>query len=119
MELAERGHVGLALGAWGAVQATAQGVAIALGGALRDLVSGMAANGVFGPEWTSPSLGYRVVYSIEILLLLAALVVLIPLLLRRQRKQRAAPLAIRLGSDALGHCRKSSSRIAQDLRLPS
>ncbi|MFB1485658.1 MULTISPECIES: BCD family MFS transporter [unclassified Thiocapsa] len=85
MELAERGHVGLALGAWGAVQATAQGVAIALGGALRDLVSAMAVAGTFGPGGASSSFGYRVVYGIEILLLLAALVVLIPLLLRRRR----------------------------------
>jgi len=101
MELAERGHVGLALGAWGAVQATAQGVAIALGGALRDLVSGMAADGAFGPEWASPSLGYRVVYSLEILLLLAALVALIPLLLRRRREAASSSTPSQSGLDQM------------------
>ena len=36
MKLEDGGYVGLALGAWGAVQASAAGLAIALGGALRD-----------------------------------------------------------------------------------
>ena len=89
MALAERGHAGLALGAWGAVQATSQGIAIALGGALRDTVSGMAAAGSLGPNWASPSLGYRFVYALEILLLIAALGALIPLLLRARRAERA------------------------------
>ena len=40
MALARDGESGLALGAWGAVQATAAGVAIALGGVLRDVVVG-------------------------------------------------------------------------------
>ena len=42
MALARDGHSGLALGAWGAVQATAAGAAIALGGAMRDVVSSLA-----------------------------------------------------------------------------
>ena len=36
MAIATSGHSGLALGAWGAVQASAAGIAIALGGVLRD-----------------------------------------------------------------------------------
>jgi BCD family chlorophyll transporter-like MFS transporter len=38
MNLAPPGQSGLALGAWGAVQATAAGVAIAAGGVIRDLL---------------------------------------------------------------------------------
>jgi BCD family chlorophyll transporter-like MFS transporter len=76
----ERGEQsGLALGAWGAVQASAAGAAVALGGALRDLVSALATKGVLGPVLTSPSLGYTLVYQIEIALLFAALVAIGPL----------------------------------------
>ena len=45
MDLETGGQSGLALGAWGAVQATAAGLAIALGGALRDVVSRLADAG--------------------------------------------------------------------------
>ncbi len=70
---------GLALGAWGAAQATAAGVAIALGGGLRDLFGGLAQAGHLGAALNSPATGYTVVYNIEILLLFATLVVLGPL----------------------------------------
>src|SRR6201999_2658621 len=43
MNLAPRSQTGLALGAWGAVQASAAGLAIALGGIIRDVVAGVAA----------------------------------------------------------------------------
>jgi BCD family chlorophyll transporter-like MFS transporter len=57
------------------VQATAAGVAVALGGVLRDLFSGWAAG--FGPATTGASaLGYAAVYAIEIALLLATLFVM-------------------------------------------
>lgn len=76
----ERGErIGLALGSWGAVQAFAGGLGIALGGALRDAVSALATKGLLGPALTSPSVGYGVVYQIEILLLFAALVAIGPL----------------------------------------
>ena len=39
---------GLALGAWGAAQATAAGVSIALGGTIRDLVSSAGSSGALG-----------------------------------------------------------------------
>jgi BCD family chlorophyll transporter-like MFS transporter len=78
MNLAPRDQVGLALGAWGAVQATAAGVAMALGGVMRDVVTGWA-----GPKGNGPMLGYASVYALEIALLLAALVVMMPLLRRR------------------------------------
>ena len=65
------GRTGLALGAWGAVQATSGGAAIALGAFLRDAVSAQSMSG--------PSSGYSVVYGLEIMLLLGMLVALGPL----------------------------------------
>jgi BCD family chlorophyll transporter-like MFS transporter len=72
-------HSGLALGAWGAVQATAYGVGIAFGGALRDVITMFAAEGVFGPVLMGPSVGYAVVYHLEIFLLFATLIAIGPL----------------------------------------
>ncbi|MDX5349330.1 MAG: PucC family protein, partial [Paracoccaceae bacterium] len=77
---------GLALGAWGAAQATAAGLAIFLGGALRDLVGHLAASGTLGPALTDPTLGYSFVYHAEIGLLFLTLVALGPLV-------RVQPLA--------------------------
>lgn len=88
MGLAERGHAGLALGAWGAVQATTQGIAIALGGAIRDVVTGLALDGSLGAGLTEVSVGYRFVYSIEALLLIGALIVLVPLVMDARRDQQ-------------------------------
>jgi BCD family chlorophyll transporter-like MFS transporter len=79
MALADRGQSGLALGAWGAVQATCAGVAIALGGALRDVVAGLAADGRLGPALTGPATGYGAVYHVEIALLFATLAAIGPL----------------------------------------
>jgi len=79
MELTQGEDTGLALGAWGAVQATAAGLAIAIGGALRDLVTGLAAQGALGPALTGPAVGYSAVYHIEILLLFATLAAIGPL----------------------------------------
>ncbi|MBX2856280.1 MAG: BCD family MFS transporter [Rhodobacteraceae bacterium] len=85
------GQAGLALGAWGAVQASAMGGAIALGGAIRDLVNAPAMRGDFGPQFVDPALGYSVVYHIEILLLFATLVAIGPLarLSQDQRRRQA------------------------------
>jgi BCD family chlorophyll transporter-like MFS transporter len=83
MDLAEGGQSGIALGAWGAVQATATGVAIASGGGLRDSVSHWAEGGLLGPALTGPATGYGAVYQLEILVLFLALVVIGPLV-RRQ-----------------------------------
>jgi MFS transporter, BCD family, chlorophyll transporter len=80
MNLAPRHQRGLALGAWGAVQATAAGVGMALGGILRDLVA-MVSN-----VYT----GYMFVYSLEVLMLLAALVAMAPLVKRKKGLVTAA-----------------------------
>jgi len=78
MTLPSRTAAGLALGAWGAAQATAAGLSIFIGGALRDGVSHAAAEGWLGAI-ANPSLGYSVVYHLEIGLLFVTLAVLGPL----------------------------------------
>ncbi len=70
MNLAPKDKAGLALGAWGAVQATAAGLAMALGGIIRDLVA--SHHGSLA--------GYNSVYTLELVLLLATLFVMIPLI---------------------------------------
>jgi BCD family chlorophyll transporter-like MFS transporter len=79
MQETDADAAGLALGAWGATQAAAAGVGIALGGALRDAVGALATSGALGPALTSSSVGYSVVYHLEIFLLFAALVAIGPL----------------------------------------
>ncbi|MEL6642436.1 MAG: PucC family protein [Pseudomonadota bacterium] len=70
---------GLALGAWGAAQATAAGAAIALGGTIRDGVGALAMSGALGETLATPATGYSVVYHLEIALLFGTLIVLGPL----------------------------------------
>ncbi len=79
MAMERREHVGLALGAWGAVQATAAGVAVAAGGAVRDLVSTLATQGRLGEALVDPVTGYSFVYHVEMVLLFAAIVAIGPL----------------------------------------
>jgi BCD family chlorophyll transporter-like MFS transporter len=67
---------GLTLGAWGAVQAAATGVAMFSGGAIRDVVTGWADAGLLGVALQSPASGYGAVYHIEIALLFVALAAL-------------------------------------------
>ena len=73
MNLAPRDQAGLALGAWGAVQATCAGLAMALGGVLRDSVAHVSDSAT----------GYCTVYGLEVLLLCATLAALWPLLALR------------------------------------
>jgi MFS transporter, BCD family, chlorophyll transporter len=79
MSLSENGQSGLAIGAWGAVQATVAGAGIAIGGLLRDVLSGLAVRGSLGPGLTSSAVGYSFVYHVEIALLFGTLVALGPL----------------------------------------
>jgi BCD family chlorophyll transporter-like MFS transporter len=90
MGLDAGGQRGLALGAWGAVQATAAGVAIASGGLIRDAASALAERELLGPALTGPATGYGVVYHLELLLLFATLVAIGPLV-RSRSAARAAP----------------------------
>ena len=80
MRLADNMAAGIALGAWGAVQATAVGVAVAAGGGLRDLVSSLATSGALGSALQTPSTGYGFVYYLEIVLLFVALAAIGPLI---------------------------------------
>ena len=79
LETGARAGKGLALGAWGAAQATAAGLSIFIGGALRDVVNGAAMAGTFGPGMQNATTGYSVVYHIEIYLLFATLIAVGPL----------------------------------------
>ncbi len=91
MGLETPGHAGMALGAWGAVQATAAGLSIAAGGAVRDLMSALATQGLLGSALNSPVTGYSFVYHIELYLLFAALVAIGPLVRPLGRRVAAAP----------------------------
>ena len=96
MTMPETGNAGrgLALGAWGAAQATAAGLAIAIGGGLRDWVNGMALSGDLGVALQTASTGYSVVYHLEIGLLFVTLVILGPLV---RHAPQAAPSPTRIG----------------------
>lgn len=94
MDLAEEGTSGLALGAWGAVQATSAGIAVATGGAVRDIVSEWAMSGAMGPALAMPSTGYGFVYHIEIALLFLTLVAIGPLVRRRRVAKRPAQFGL-------------------------
>ena len=84
-----REHAGFALGAWGAVQATAAGLSVGLGGALRDGVSSAAGSGALGSVLQHPATGYGVVYYVELMLLFLALVALGPLVRNRTASKPA------------------------------
>ncbi len=82
MRSAPRKQIGLALGAWGAVQATAAGIGVALGGVIRDTIA-------FWPAFeSSPALAYTPVFGIEMAFLLLAVVALGPIRQRRREHRR-------------------------------
>jgi len=87
MATAPRGQVGLTLGIWGAVQASAAGGAVALSGLVRDGVATLADQGALGVTLVHPATGYVAVYSIEIALLFVTLVAIGPLV-RLDRSSR-------------------------------
>ncbi len=87
MELPERELTGLVLGAWGAVQATAAGVSMAIGGVLRDVVGSLATGGWLGSALNSPITGYSFVFHLEIYLLFVVLIALGPLVKRSSAPQ--------------------------------
>ena len=93
MGLADDSGTGLALGAWGAVQASCAGIAILFSGIFRDVVSGAAARGDLGTVISSPATSYSLIYLLEIALLFATLIAL-------------GPLAGRSGAQADGRARQ-------------
>lgn len=90
MGLESAGGAGLALGAWGAMQATAGGLAVALGGTLRDGFEALAAHGWLGSAMSEPQVAYSVVYHLEIALLFGTLIAIGPLV-----RTRGTPLSSR------------------------
>jgi BCD family chlorophyll transporter-like MFS transporter len=88
MNLAPPDQRGLALGAWGAVQASAAGIAVAMGGIIRDTVSAMISQQRL-PPLAGPATGYMLVYSIELVLLAATLLAMIPLMRLTRDRERS------------------------------
>lgn len=79
MNLAPANQRGLALGTWGAVQASAAGVAVAAGGVLRDIVASLSQRGYLSSVGSGPETAYTFVYALEVVLLFATVLVLLPL----------------------------------------
>ena len=88
MGLAQGDDAGLALGAWGAVQATAAGASIAMGGLLKDVIGALANAGWLGESLISPVTGYSFVYHLEMYLLFGVLVAIGPLVRRGALPER-------------------------------
>ncbi len=99
MRLAPAHQIGLALGVWGAVQATAAGLAIAAGGLARDAINAAALDGALGEALTGQATGYVAVYAAEILLLFIAIAVVGPLV--RGTVSRSQPRSGLAGSAAI------------------
>ncbi len=83
MRLAPKEQVGLALGAWGAVQATCAGVAVASAGVLRDIVQAMPDLHQYGAA--TP---YLFVFVLEAAFLVLTVLVVLPLLRAALAAQR-------------------------------
>lgn len=90
MEQASGCNNGIALGAWGAVHATATGLAIAFGGTARDLITALAQSGTLGPALSGPGTGYGAVFMLEVVLLFATLAVIGPLAKYAQKPKSSA-----------------------------
>ncbi len=90
MGLEEQGSNGLALGAWGAVQASAAGLSMFVGAVIRDGVSSLSLSGALGPVLKGAWSGYGAVYMIELVLLFMTLAAIGPLA-RHTRADRRRP----------------------------
>ncbi len=90
MSLAKTETAGLALGAWGAVQATCAGLGIAVGGLMRDGVAALLQSGEPATTMAMRATGYGVVYIFEIALLLIGLVAIGPLVGHQNRLRAEA-----------------------------
>jgi BCD family chlorophyll transporter-like MFS transporter len=89
MNLAPADQAGLALGAWGAVQATTAGLGVTLGGVIRDVVANAANLGHLIPGLAGPLAGFTVVYALEVVLLFATAGAMAPMLRRSIRTAAA------------------------------
>ena len=92
MGLRDATQHGIALGAWGAVFATCEGLSMAVAGLMRDALGAYRAAGGFVGLLDDPSMPYGMVYLTETVLLFATLVALGPLVrLVRSGAIRRAP----------------------------
>ena len=90
MSLARNQTTGLALGAWGAVQATCAGLGIAIGGLMRDGVAALLQSGEPAASMAMRATGYGAVYILEIALLLIGLAAIGPLVGHKSRRRDEA-----------------------------
>lgn len=81
MNFAPKNQIGMAMGAWGTVQATAAGLGAASAGIIRDVVGAQA----LPMPWPVAANGYVAVYMLEIGLLLATLLAAMPLMRKRTK----------------------------------
>ncbi len=81
MRAAPKDRIGLALGAWGAAQACAAGIGVALAGIVRDLIVGLQ-----GPTGNGAHTPYNVVFTLEAVSLLIAIVVIWPMAQRASKR---------------------------------
>jgi BCD family chlorophyll transporter-like MFS transporter len=95
MLLAGSATTGLVIGIWGAVQATAAGCAVFLGGALRDATQALIEGGMVSAEIASAATPYGAVYHLEIIILFASLIALGPLV-RRLGINKNQPITMQL-----------------------
>ena len=84
-----------------AVQATAIGLGIAFGGALRDLVDGLAVQGHLGSALSGPAVAYGFVYQLEIIVLFVTLAIAGPLADPWQRGSSKTAPRKRFGLDQM------------------
>ena len=86
MQMENAGMTGMAIGAWGAVNTTSSGIAISLGGIIRDVISDFAQKGYLGDALENPAIGYLFVYHIELYLMFVTLVALGPLVIYKRKR---------------------------------
>jgi BCD family chlorophyll transporter-like MFS transporter len=97
MDMRDASQHGIALGAWGAVFAAAEGLSFALSGIMKDWLTLLSAKGALGPALTGPGVPYSTVYVVEIVVLFVTLVALGPLFdVRRTAVDTAGPRAFGL-----------------------
>lgn len=82
---------GMALGAWGATQATAGGLSMLLGASLKDVLATALQAGTHGAAPADAVLPYTCVYHFEIALLFMAVVAIGPLVAHNRQSVAATP----------------------------
>lgn len=111
MNLAPPNQAGLALGAWGAVQATAAGLAMSLSGIVRDVINVLVGSKDLLSGLPASASGYLTVYAIELLLLLVTVAALTALITRQSATSLATQGSLSDGAGVDGHPPGSSGTV--------